>query len=269
MTIAFDLQHDVDKVFEHARTRDGALFRDVSDQHRGHTSFFCNLDQGSCNFTDLCDATWLAVDFCGRNRLHGVDDQYTRINLFDVTEHGCKIGFGCEIQRINNRVDARRTQAHLRCRLLRSDVQRTTVRARSLCRHFDQQRGLADTRFAGQQHNRTRYQSAAEHAIQFRDPGTASSRGCDINTADRHCRCCDRCSVYGARFDRTDFFNGAPRLAFATTSNPLRGCPSAFAAAVLRGDFGHGGTVVPPCDKRLLSGNLLCIHAEINRASRW
>jgi hypothetical protein len=55
-SLAFEIEHGVDDVLEHAWARDGALLRDVTDQEDRHVVAFRDLEEARGAFAQLRDA---------------------------------------------------------------------------------------------------------------------------------------------------------------------------------------------------------------------
>ena len=85
-----------------------------------------------------------------------------------MVEDGIQVGFGNQQQVLVQSSGAFSAQTYLARRLLGGGVQHlvlSIVRARRMRRDVKKQCGLAHTRFAGQQNNRTRYQTVTKNTI--------------------------------------------------------------------------------------------------------
>ena len=67
-------------------------------------------------------------------------------------------------------------EPHLMWRLFARDVERGDAGALEPRRALQQQRGLPDPRLASDEHHRTRYDAAAQHEIEFIDPGAPAAQ---------------------------------------------------------------------------------------------
>ncbi len=113
-----------------------------------------------------------AVDRGRRDRLHGVHDQQAGPHGVDVAEQRGQFALGGQVELVVQVAGALGAQPHLARRLLAGDVQRRPLRAGGpAVRDLQQQRRLADSRLAGQQHDGAGHDAAAEHPVQFTDTG--------------------------------------------------------------------------------------------------
>ncbi len=188
MALALELQHDVDEVFEHPRAGDRAVFGHVADQHGGDAALFGDRDQCGCHLAHLRHATRRAVDVGDRHGLNRVDDQQRGIDVVEVLQDGPDVGFGREEQVRRECLDAPGPKPHLRGRLFAGDVERAgdvgCAKTGELRRDVEYQGRLADARFAGEQHDDARDQTAAEHPVEFVDAGRSAARCLGIDVTD-------------------------------------------------------------------------------------
>jgi len=96
MPFTFELQDDVDEVFEHPGPGDGAVFGHVTDQYGCDAAFFRDRDQGGRDLTHLRDTTCRPVEVGNGHGLHGIDDQQRGIDVVEVFQDGADVGFGRE-----------------------------------------------------------------------------------------------------------------------------------------------------------------------------
>lgn len=79
MLVAFEVQHDIDEMFERARTRDCAVLGDVTDQQHRDPARLRERSQSARDGLDLGHAAGHAIDIGGEHRLHRVDDEQRRL----------------------------------------------------------------------------------------------------------------------------------------------------------------------------------------------
>ncbi len=96
--LAFEMQHDVDKMFEHARPGDRSVFGDVADQHHRDVALFRDGDQRRRDMTHLGDAACRAVDVGDRHGLHRVDDEQPGLDVVEMPQHRSDVGFGGKVE---------------------------------------------------------------------------------------------------------------------------------------------------------------------------
>ena len=164
--------------------------------------------------------------------LHGVDDHKRRLDLGDVAEHRGEVGFAGEKQMLGESTRALGAQSHLVQRLFSADVEHLLAGLGNAAGELEQQRRLADAGLARAQHDSTRNDAAAEHAIELVDAGCAARCiGCR-HLGDRHCAGgCAGCHGDDgslAEGARADLFDGAPGLALVAPTNPFGASPAAL-----------------------------------------
>ena len=112
--VAFEPQHRVDHMFEHARPRDGPVLGHMPDQHHRAAALLGEADQLLRRGADLADRARRAVDEVA---VHGLDriDHHQRGRLAgreggeDVAHAGC----GGELDRRSPEPEPKRAQTHL------------------------------------------------------------------------------------------------------------------------------------------------------------
>ncbi len=233
MTVAFEVQYDVDQVLENAWAGDSAVLGDVPDEHRGDTPLLGHRYERRGDGPDLRYAPGSAVAGIGGDRLHRIDDQQLWLDDVEMGQHGTEIVLGGDEQVWVDAAGALGTQPNLRRRLLARDDQRGPgAGGGEAMGDLEQQRGLADAGFAGQQHHRPRHQAAAEYAVELGDacgPGTGVVR---IEIGDGPRRLRDRPRGDGAAWRARGLLDRAPCLALEAASGPAQGRRSALGASV-------------------------------------
>src|SRR5207253_3176243 len=92
--LAFEIENGVDDVLENARSRDGTLFRHVTDEEDRHVVALCDLEQACGALAQLRDATRGRADRVGRHRLDRVDHREDRTDAADGFHHRPEVGLG-------------------------------------------------------------------------------------------------------------------------------------------------------------------------------
>ena len=232
VAVALEAQDDVHEVLQQTRARDGAVLGDVADQERGHAAVLGGADQGAGHLPDLGDAAGGAVDLRGGDRLHGVQDQQGGFHLVQMAQHRGQVGLRRQVQVVADRPDAVGAQAYLARRLLARDIQRAVVVARRLGGHVQQQRGLPDAGLAREEHDRARYQTAAEHAVQLRNAGLARGGLPAVDLADGQRGHRYPSGGGGPHRGRAGLLDRAPGVALRAAAEPLGRLPAALGAAI-------------------------------------
>ena len=171
VALALERQHGVHHVLQYFRPREASVFRDVAHQHRRHVLPLGGKEKLRGGFPHLPDAARRRLEPARPHRLHRVDDHQRRLEAGDLFEDALDAGLRQEIER--RRADAEPVAAALDLvlRLLAGRVEHGADVAGEVRRRLQQQRGLADAGLAAEQHQRSRDDAAAEHAVEFADAG--------------------------------------------------------------------------------------------------
>ncbi len=146
--------------------------------------------------------------------------QQRRVHLLDVAEHRAEVGLGGEEEPVGERVGPPGPQPHLGGGLLAGHVERRPARLGPATRHLEQQRRLADSGLAGQQHHRARHQPVAEHPVQLADPGQRPGGGIGRHLRDRHRLAPGRRGLDRRQLRRARLDHAAPGLALTAAADP-------------------------------------------------
>jgi hypothetical protein len=222
-------------VLQHAWPGDATVLRDVPHEQDGQAALL--RERGECDGhgARLCHPAGRALGVAGRHRLHRVDDEQVGAQLVEVAHDRAEVGLGSQVELVVHGAGALGPQAHLAGRLLARDVQHAAGPCR-LGRHLEQERGLPDTRFAGQQHDGAGDEPTAQHAVQLGHPGGAGASRFEGDIADPARRRGGRPGGDarpdpGGR-DWPALLQRAPGLAGRTAAHPLRCLVPTFSAAV-------------------------------------
>ncbi len=154
VAIAFEVQHRVDHVLEHARTGDRSLLRDVTDDERRDAVVLRDTHEPRRARADLPDRARDARGVGVEHRLDRVDDQDVRRGLRARLPRRAATSVTGSSPMSLAHAEPTRAHLHLRRRLLAAHVQHTGALARQRVGHLQQQRRLADARLAAEQHER-------------------------------------------------------------------------------------------------------------------
>ena len=113
MAVTFDVEDNINQVFQGPRPCHRSVFGDMPDQDRRDAALFGGADEYPCNLTYLRNAARRTVDFGGRDGLDRVNDDQAWVDLFDVGEYRCEVGFGSQHQVVVKCADALRAHSHL------------------------------------------------------------------------------------------------------------------------------------------------------------
>ena len=175
--LAFEIEHGVDHVLQHARAGEAAVLGDVADQDQGEAAGFGQADQLEPGGADLGDGAGGAVDACratwsGSSRSppswRGVCSSAAAMSrrLTAAARPICA----------STDAEAAGAEADLVDGLFAGDVEDAAAGAGEAGGGLEQEGGLADAGVAADQDGGGGDEAAAEHAIQFRDGGGSAGR---------------------------------------------------------------------------------------------
>jgi hypothetical protein len=171
MSLAFEVEDCVDHVLEHLGARERAVLRHVADQHGWNVLGLCGKEELRCRLAHLSDAAWRRLEFDREDRLHRVDHDERRLQPRDLLEDALD---ACLREQVEGRgADTQPIAAALDLMLgfFARRVEHGTDRVREVGRRLQQERRLADSGLAAEQHERPGHDAAAENAIEFGDAG--------------------------------------------------------------------------------------------------
>ena len=153
-------------MLEDFRTCNRAVFGDVADNDDRDAAFFGKLQQHGGTLADLADRTWRRLDIFRRDGLDRVDDDKVGRDIVDVFHYHLDHRFASHLHgRCVCLADAVGTQFQLARALLAAHIQNPQVWQ---AQHgLQNQRRFADARFSAKKCERTRHESATQHAVQF------------------------------------------------------------------------------------------------------
>ena len=122
--IAFEVQHRVDQVLEHARTGDGAVLGHVADDDDADARALGEAHQLRRAFLELRDRAGRRAHRGELHGLDGVDDQQLHALLAGARHHGFEVGVGDHAQVRTAHAEPPGAHADLRRGLLGRQVQR-------------------------------------------------------------------------------------------------------------------------------------------------
>ena len=182
MPLAFEIEHRVDDVFQGFRAGEAAVFRDVAHEHNGNILSLRGEEQMRRHLAHLADAAGRRLKPSGKNRLYRVHDDERRLQALDLFKNALEAGFGEQVKRRAIDGETLSAQFDLMLGFFAGAVENRPDAARHVRGHLQQQRRLADAGLAAKQHERSRHNAAAQHAIEFLNARRNSRRvgGFDI-----------------------------------------------------------------------------------------
>ncbi len=163
--VAFEVEHRIDDVFEHARPGDGSRLRHVPDEERGHVHAFGEVHQRRGALAHLADRPRRALDIRTKDRLDRIDDEHVGLGLLRGGDDLFDVGFGEEQERLGRDAEALGAELDLPQRLLAGDVEHAAIR--QVLAQFGHQRALADAGVARDERQRAVHNTAAHDAVEL------------------------------------------------------------------------------------------------------
>ena len=240
--VAFEIQHGVHHVLQHARPGDGALLGDVADQ-----------DQGECRAFASRISSKLEARTCATvpGALSIVSSHMVWIESITTSAASPAAS---RLAAMSRRLIAAASSSGASCRPRRRarrricsidsspEMYRTRRPSRARRgRRLQQQGRLADARIAADQHRRGRHEAAAQHAVELGDAGGArgggSARAGETDEGDTPART----ALGGGTGTRGDRFldDGVPLAAGFAAAGPLRADGAAALADEAGGRLGQ------------------------------
>ena len=234
-------------MLHHLGSRQGAVLGDMSHQKYRYTALLGETLHLGGTLADLRDRACRRIDALGGDGLYGVDNEDVGLDGVDMIEDALRHRFGNDIALLrfsrSGGADTLGTHLDLLFTLLTADIEQSLVGDGQ--RGLQQQRALAYTRLAAQQHDRAWHQTAAQHPVELgttcRDAGMLAidnlleqlgrrrgSGGTRLG-ASRRCGSTHHLLV-----------EGVPLSTLGTAAQPAGGLVAAVAAEEVGLGFGHG-----------------------------
>ena len=169
VAVAFELQHAVDQVLEHARACDRAVLRHVADEEDRDPGLLGHAQQPRGRLTHLRDGARRRAQLRRVERLDGVDHADVRPDGFERRADAFELCLG-EDRDVRCAAQALGPELDLRGRLLAGDQECRPALA-DRAQRAQQQRRFADTRLTADEDERGGNEPTAEHAVELGDPG--------------------------------------------------------------------------------------------------
>ena len=245
MLVAFEIQHGIHHVFQHARAGNRAVFGDVADKNHGDAHLLGHAGELGGALAHLRHGAGRGGNLVGIHGLNRVDDHHGRLVLFQSSLHRFQTDFRQQMHAVRIQPQTLRAQGDLLRRFFARHIQHFAF-FRHQGNGLQQQRGFADARVAAQQNHRTAHQPAAEHAVKFAHAGGLARHFGGGNFGQLlHLRGVRRPRLETGilRLGRGNaFLQGVPLAAVRAFALPLGHDAAAFGAGVEGfGGFGHLG----------------------------
>jgi hypothetical protein len=178
--LAFEAQHRVDHMFEHARARRCAVLGDMADEDRAAPVSLAKRISSPAEARTWLTVPGRALDQVGMHGLDGVDHDQRRWRPSpgrqDVPHRGC----GGELHRGVAEAEAAGTETHLVRRLLAGNIGDREPARGNVGRRLKQKGRFADARIAADQSSRARDEAAAHGSVELGDAGAHPLRKRDL-----------------------------------------------------------------------------------------
>jgi hypothetical protein len=167
--IAFEIEHGVHEMLEHARPRNGALFRHVADQHHGGAGRLRVAHQLRRALPQLRDRTDPRIQPGELHGLDGIHDQQRRLAPAGESQDRFEVVLGHYTEAIGGQSEPLSPGRDLIDRLFSGGVQDASGGGH-MGGYLQQQRRFADTRIPSEQRDRTGDNAATQHPIELALP---------------------------------------------------------------------------------------------------
>lgn len=147
-TLAFEIDHRIDEVFDDAGAGDLSVLGNVPDQDHNRAGFLGEAHQFVCARAHLRDRAGRSFDTISPQRLDRIHYDNLGFQRFQAFEDFAEIGFSGEADICIARLEAARAVLHLRFRFLAGHVRHRCAMARKRRRYLQQQGGFADAGIA-------------------------------------------------------------------------------------------------------------------------
>ncbi|EXI89106.1 MAG: hypothetical protein AW12_01756 [Candidatus Accumulibacter sp. BA-94] len=230
--IALEVEHRVDDVFEHPRPGQCTLLGHVADQNHGDSRLFGQARQLRGAFAYLGDRSRCRVELIRPQGLDRVDHRHLRLYRLQRGQDFFQVDLGEQAQRPRLQRQAPGAHGDLLARFFAADVEHVS-RRRHLGQRLQQQRALADSRVATNQHHSAGDQSTTERPIELADTGRQAVFLAGVDLAERLHRGSaaqrrETSLLTGRRRFGDGLDEGIPDPAAGTLSLPLGGAGAAL-----------------------------------------
>jgi hypothetical protein len=185
---ALELEHDVDQVLERLGPGDRAVLGDVTDEDRRRAGGLGVRHEARRALAHLRQRAGDRIELPGVHGLDRVEREHRRLERACVVQHLVDVGLGDQREPRIGGAEPARAHRHLRDRLLARRVQDAAIAPGQTAERLGEQRRLADARIAAEEEQAAGDQTAAQHAIEFGDPGrqpVGGRRLGDVGDGDR------------------------------------------------------------------------------------
>ena len=265
--VAFEGEHRVHQVLQHLGSGQGAVLGDVAHQHQRRAGALGPPGQQGRAAAHLAHRARGGFELRVEQGLDGIHQEQGRLHGLGGLQDAPHIGLGEQVDGRVLRAQAPGPQLDLAFTLLAAGVEHGARAGRGPLQH---QGGFADARLAAQQHHHPRNHPAAQHPVQFQQPGGAAVLVGDRHVGQRH-RILVAALGEGAAgpgqvlaAHPADLLDGAEAPAGSAFPHGLRRPGAAGGAFEDGGALGHGSTLPRIQDgvSAYAPGPRLCTHGE-------
>ncbi len=165
--LSLEVQHRVDDVLERLRPGDAAALRDVADDEHGRAALLREAHQPRGAFAHLSDVARRALEVGREHGLNRIDDERRGRRRRRCREDRFEIRLAQERDVAGVSAEPVGAQANLERGFFAGRVEHRPSGLLEARRDLEQQRRLADARFAPDENHRARDDPAAEHEVEF------------------------------------------------------------------------------------------------------
>ena len=178
MPIAFEAEHDINKMLEQLRSRERSFFRDMPNENHAATCRLRETNKIETTAAQLRDRSWRRRHIRAMHQLNRVDKHKRcarATSLFDdardirFAHHQHALAKRLRTACTDHRLEPLSAQPNLLRTFFARRIKRNAAARRNRRRRLHDERALANARVTAKQHHRARHDAAAEYAIEFAD----------------------------------------------------------------------------------------------------
>ena len=185
VALAFEVEHRVHHVLEHARAGHRTVLGHVPDQEHRRPRALGVVEQCQGALAHLRHRARAALEVGARQGLDRVHHHRLGGHPGRGLEQRLEVGLAQDEQPLRGLPQSGRAHPHLLLALLAADVEHPAAVAREPHRQLEQQRALADPGVAADQDQRAPHDAAAEHPVQLAEAGAGAVQVPDLDAGER------------------------------------------------------------------------------------
>ena len=139
----------------------------MPDKDHREVALFGHANKVAGYLANLGGHAGCAVEVAVSDGLNRVNHEKVWGDRIDLAENACEVGFGGEVEAVNNCARSLCPEAYLANRFFARNIKHPETAFGSVGCDLEQKGGFSDARFARQQNYGSRDKPTAEHAVEF------------------------------------------------------------------------------------------------------